>query len=208
MRHERHGKYHYCSHCDYFTRKSNTLSMHIALKHSEHTPHKCRQCPEWFKTKSQLNHHVLSRHTESLIQCTHIGCEERFKNHNNYHIHWIRKHDDIHRYMKKFEGKDWECLTCGKIQPKNSLSYHVVQCSPCSPFSKEAKTRDISIDPLDDDLFVDIEKPDSCTPGFEMVHHTYSALREGQESYEDIPINAMDSMLESILDLELDMDFV
>ena len=44
MRHERHGNYYYCRHCDYFARKSNTLSMHITLKHNDHKRHKCLPC--------------------------------------------------------------------------------------------------------------------------------------------------------------------
>ena len=90
MKHERHGTYHYCIQCDYFARKSNTLSMHYALKHSDYSPHQCKSCPKSFKTKSQLNHHVLSNHTDSMIQCKHPMCNESFKSQVNYRIHWIR----------------------------------------------------------------------------------------------------------------------
>lgn len=208
MRHERHGNYYYCRHCEYFARKSNTLSMHITLKHTDDKPHKCPKCPKWFKTKSQRNHHVLSKHTESLLQCDYPGCEERFKNQANYRIHWIRKHDDIGRYMRRIDHEDWMCLTCEKIQPKNSLAYHVVTCSPFSPFSAEGKSLHGLVDLPDIDLFDDPEKPVSCLPGPTEKNHTFSALREGNglKNMEDIdlPINVMDAMLQDEEDVDLD----
>ena len=197
MRHERYGKYHYCIRCDYFTRKSTTLSMHYALKHSEYSPHKCQSCPRVFKTKSQLNHHILSNHTDSLIQCRQPGCNETFKNQVNYRIHWIRKHEDIHNFMVKSKSTgDWKCLTCSKVQSKNALTYHVTLCSPCSPFSQEGKSLQALVDEPDIDPVLEPENPVFFpTIG---TSDTYSALREENRldrENNEIPINAMDVML-------------
>jgi hypothetical protein len=221
MRHERHGNYFYCRHCDYFARKSNTLSMHITLKHNDNKPHKCPKCPEWFKTVSQRKHHILSKHTESLIKCDHPGCEERFKNKTNYRIHWIRKHDDIKRYMTKFDDEDWKCLSCGKLRPKNTLTYHVVTCSPYSPFSEKYGTIPESDEESDDDddeptneVPMDSENPAFFVPEPALNSHTYSALnlrnedrcedKEDKEDKEeeDLPINAIEARLREEKDAE------
>ena len=181
MKHERHGTYHYCIQCDYFARKSNTLSMHYALKHSDYSPHQCKSCPKSFKTKSQLNHHVLSNHTDSMIPCKHPMCNESFKSQVNYRIHWIRKHENIHDFMKKTRS-EWKCLTCGKVQAKNALTYHVTQCSPCSPFSSEGKSIQELVDQPDIDLFLEPEKPVFCLPSI-------------TNPETELPINVMDVML-------------
>ena len=135
MRHERHGTYHYCTMCDYYTRKSTTLSMHFALKHNSNSPHRCKECPSRFQTKSQLNHHIMSRHTQSTISCIDPACSEKFKNKPNQMIHYLRKHMDLTDLMKYSFG-EWKCLTCGKLNSKNTISYHVMTCSPLSPFTK------------------------------------------------------------------------
>ena len=144
---ERHGPYRYCRQCDYFTRKANTLSMHVANTHGNNV-HDCKLCNMSFPTRGKLFHHNLSYHTEGTVKCQKAGCELLFKSETNHRIHYVRKHLDCKEMMMnlEYDKSFWKCTTCGKEQKKQAIMYHVASCSPLSPFSALGK-----LEPLNDD---------------------------------------------------------
>lgn len=190
MKHERHSTYHYCTLCDYYTPKSTALSMHLAIKHSNKKNHACNLCSQKFYTNSQLRHHKLSKHTDSELPCFVASCTKKFKNDGNRRMHYVRKHMDRKLLMRPCNG-DWKCLHCGKIQPRNSMLYHVIKCNPLVPSEKNYKEIFNNPDPMcmecdsydffDTDLF-DKDLFDTDMPDF----HDH-----------DMPMNLVDSCIEA-----------
>ena len=204
MRHEIHSSYHYCKFCDYFSRKSNALSMHLAMKHSKHHPHKCPTCPKRFPTKTQMTQHVLSQHTRSVISCEYPGCEEKFKTKYGQRIHHMRKHTDLDDFIAPFE-KEWECVECGKTGEKGAILYHVASCSPYSPFTTTGQflCQEIQTEEDSPDIFCQEKPADDSDMEIDMLLEEFQNVPPTH----NIPINVKDDMLASnVLDLDLDLD--
>ena len=137
MRQEIHGPFRYCRSCDFFTRKANTLSMHVSLKHSTENNHTCPICPAAFPTRAQLVQH-LPKHTTGSIKCLDLNCKLLFKTSTTHRTHHIRCHMDKELLYTKllYSSDKCKCLTCGDLFSNNAIIYHVSGCSPLSPFSK------------------------------------------------------------------------
>lgn len=204
MRHEVHSSYHYCKFCDYFTRKSNTLSMHIAMKHSNNRRHTCPKCPKDFSTKTQMTQHVLSHHTQSVIDCEYSGCKEKFKTKYGQRIHYMRKHTDLDDFIASYEN-EWECVECGKTGEKGAILYHVTSCSPYSPFTTTGQFLCQEIQTKEDSPDIFCEEKLSDDNSYMEIDMMLEEFQNVPPNY-DIPINAMDEMLASN-ELNLDLDF-
>jgi hypothetical protein len=146
MRQEIVGQRRYCQGCPFYTRNGNTLSMHVARKHRA-PQETCLDCFQLFTTKGALFHHVLSKHTEKTIKCTVETCPRKFKTKTNQRIHYMRNHTNLADYMQEVpythdevinkKDTEYKCVACGKRGSQNTILYHVIQCSPLSPFSSK-----------------------------------------------------------------------
>ena len=143
MRQEIHGARRYCKECPYYTRKANTLSMHVTRLHGNQDKHFCKECPDSFPTQTQLGHHIVNKHSEASISCANPLCTLIFKNSTTQKTHYVRCHlkQDL-LYVRRPE-KMCKCLSCGDIFTLNSVVYHVSGCSPLSPFCKNNNNNNV-----------------------------------------------------------------
>ena len=85
------GLFH-CSYCQYTSKKTNTLSMHIRQKHIvtgwENT-FDCQLCNKQFRFRSGFHQHNLLYHTKIYKECPY--CLKRFKN-DSVFTHVYNKH--------------------------------------------------------------------------------------------------------------------
>jgi len=139
MRQEMHGALRYCRKCNYFTRKANTLSMHMMLKHATKHSHFCQSCPASYPTQIQLKHHAI-KHVSATIKCISKECLLQFKTTATQRTHYVRRHIDRDALYTKLliETDMCKCLSCAAIFTINAIVYHVSSCSPLSPFNKSA----------------------------------------------------------------------
>jgi len=124
-----------CDICDYETKNSSTLSMHVSMKHSLTKKHKCPQCPKLFAEKTQLIHHFVNNHCEADIPCGFPGCPHLFKNATTQKMHYVRCHLKDKKLFAPSSMKGCvTCLTCNIFLKRANMMYHLAQCSVESPF--------------------------------------------------------------------------
>ena len=197
------GKRRYCRECDFFTRNANTLSMHVSRTHRQgHI--ECTKCDDLFTTKGTLFHHMLSKHTDKTIECSFETCTHQFKTETNHRIHFIRKHTKIEEFMMPVENtNEFKCIECGKRGGANTIVYHVILCSPLSPFSPKAVQ-----DPLDDlEMLAELEEnvdffhAEETLVDLEMLDDLENGAfcLEVNVAERDLPINVFDEEIEEFL---------
>lgn len=124
-----------CKICDYETKNSSTMSMHVSMKHSPTKKHKCPKCPKLFAEKTQLIHHFVNNHCPADIPCGFPECPFLFKNTTTQKMHYVRCHlkDKELFAPSSFKGQV-TCLTCNIFLKRANMMYHLAQCSTESPF--------------------------------------------------------------------------
>ena len=166
MRQEIHGSRRYCKDCPYFTRKANTLSMHVARLHSNQNNHLCTICYDAFPTQTQLGHHLVNKHSSPTIKCVNPLCSLLFKNTTTQKTHYVRCHLNPELMYVKRHDKTCRCISCGELFTLNSIVYHVSGCSPLSPFSKHTVSQ-----PVLAPTHACVNCPESFPTKAQLAHH-------------------------------------
>ena len=109
-----------CEQCEYCTNHKGNLRKHLRV-HSAQRPFECTHngCNKRFKRKDHLSNHLLTHSAEKTFKCSHKGCKQVF----------ARK-SSLQRHIRRHRGqRDYKCSVCNKAfyrsdHLKNHLRIH------------------------------------------------------------------------------------
>lgn len=120
-----------CLKCSYLTEDSGILEDHVKEYHAESAAKvklTCSLCFETFDVRSDLETHSILAHSQSLLQCSIIGCDFRTTNPSILENHRQEKHYKIKETSNNsniFKPSEIICRQCGcEFANENSLQTH------------------------------------------------------------------------------------